>query len=607
MRVREVFRTTGLTPAMSIGLLAFHLVGTVFESIGLTMLLPIFELMQSAQDAATLAADSRMWEILIAAYSFVGLEVTVPVLLVTSFLAILARQVLIYLRIRYTAHVKFTLVRRLRDRTFQGFLAARLGRTEDGEFGSTINDLTVETRIAVETAMSYITGAGLVLVSAVYIGILFAISVPMTAAAIGVVVVAILPLIGIMRRGRRVGIEQVQANSDLLTFLAERLKAVRLIRLSGTEDAEFRDMRRRTRYQYERFMRSAGLQAGINVIIEPIIVAAAFVFLYLGATQLGLALEQVGIFLLIIVRLVPIVKELAKTRYVIVNNMSSVDTVKRRLALLDDGRERDAGSKELRALREGIAIEGVTFRYDGAKEDALSGVDLLLPAGEITALVGPSGAGKSTLVDLLPRLREAIGGRILFDGTPASDFSLKSLRRAISYAPQSPQLFNVSAIEHIRYGRTDASTAEVERAAKLAGAHDFIQAMPNGYDTVVGESGALLSGGQRQRLDLARAILKDALILILDEPTSQLDADSEHEFRLALERIHAETDLTLIIIGHRLSTVQIAEQIVVLQQGRVADAGSHAELMQRGGWYASAVRKQQTADVGDVPAHAVGE
>ena len=596
MRIREVFRTVGLAPGMAAGVLGLHLVGTVFESTGLVMLLPIFELIQSGRDAASLAEESRMWEILLAAYTLFNLPVTLPVLLATSFVAILVRQALVYFRHCYTAHVQFTLIRRLRDRAFRGFLAARLGRAEDGEFGRTINDLTVETQVAVEMATTCITAAGFILLAAVYVGILFAISVPMTAAAIGVVVAAVLPLAGIMRRGRRAGLERVRANSDMLDFLTQRLKTIRLIRLSGTEAAELDTMRRHTGRQYERWMRSARLLAGAGVVVEPIMVAAALVFLYLASTHFGLAIEQIGVFLLILVRLVPVVKEMVNVRYHIANNMGSVETVERRLDRLEGGRERDTGTRVFRTLREGIAFERVTFRYDGAEKDALRDISVEFPAGAITALVGPSGAGKSSLVDLLPRLREPNAGQIMFDRVPATTFSLKSLRNAISYAPQAPQLFNVSVLEHIRYGRADAGAAEVARAARLAGAHGFIEALDDGYETIVGESGARLSGGQRQRLDLARAILKGTPILILDEPTSQLDADSEHEFRCALERIHAETDLTIVIVAHRLSTVRIAEKIVVMRNGRITDMGTHTELIRRGGWYAGAVRKQQLVE-----------
>src|SRR5690606_11715356 len=171
------------------------------------------------------------------------------------------------------------------------------------------------------------------------------------------------------------------------------------------------------------------------------------------------------------------------------------------------------------------------------------------------AIVGPSGAGKSTLIDLLPRLREPTSGTIFLDDTPITEFSVVSLRSGIAYVPQTPILFNESIADHIRLGKPDATADEVRVAAELAGADEFIRALPNAYDTVIGESGIRLSGGQRQRLDLARALVRSAYILILDEPTSNLDAESEENFRRTLLQLRKRSNTTVIVVAHRLSTI----------------------------------------------------
>ena len=586
-------RLVGLTWSMIGVLVGIHLLGTVFEGVGLTMLLPVFHLLESGKTPAQLAATSPWWGYLVHFYDLFGLTVTIPILLVSSFLAICVRQALIYCRLVYAAYVRFTAIRTVRDRAFGAFLHAQLGYGEQEGLGRMVNDLTVEMPVAVEAALMIVNLLSMALLALVYLGILLALSIGMTIAAILVMLVAVTPVLYFLKRGREVGRLLVGANSALLNFLTQRLRSARLVRLSGMEEAEYQSMRVHTAEQYKQVMEGNVLRARTLVMLEPVVAAAAFAILYIGAVELKVSLEQIGLFLVIVIRLVPVVKEMANVRYTVANQVGSIDRVLERLASLENAREVDSGTRAALALEKGVRIKNVSFVYDNAAQHALRAVDLTIPARKITAIVGPSGSGKSTLIDLLPRLRVPTEGEVYFDDVPAGEFTLAAIRQAISYAPQSPQIFNVSAREHIHYGQPASDQAAIERAARLAGAHEFIVALPEGYDTLLSEGGARLSGGQRQRLDLARAILKPAKILILDEPTSQLDAEAETKLREALLRIKAETKLTIVIVGHRFSTLSIADQIVVLQDGGVADVGSHDELMRRGGWYAKAYQQQQ--------------
>jgi ATP-binding cassette, subfamily B, bacterial len=232
-----------------------------------------------------------------------------------------------------------------------------------------------------------------------------------------------------------------------------------------------------------------------------------------------------------------------------------------------------------------LALNNVSFRYPSRPtQAALSHFTLNIQAGETVALVGPSGAGKSTVFQLLLRFYDVSEGEVSVDGVPVKNLSLDALRGLIGIVPQDSVIFSANAMENIRYGRPEASDAEVKAAAEAAFAHDFITALPEGYLTFLGERGVRLSGGQRQRISIARAMLKNPPLLLLDEATSALDAESERMVQAALET--AMKDRTTLVIAHRLSTVQRADRIVVMDAGQIVETGTHAELAAAGGLYA---------------------
>ena len=243
-----------------------------------------------------------------------------------------------------------------------------------------------------------------------------------------------------------------------------------------------------------------------------------------------------------------------------------------------------------------IEFENVTFSYPSRPSiSALDAVSLRVEPGETVALVGPSGAGKTTIIQLVQRFYDPKSGVIRLDGQDIKDLNRAEFRKQLALVPQDPVIFADTARENIRFGRPEATDAEVETAAKAAAAHDFLMDLPDGYDSYVGERGVMLSGGQKQRIAIARAILRDAPILLLDEATSALDAESEQAVQQAVDQL--SKDRTTLIVAHRLATVKKADRIIVFEAGRIVASGTHDSLVAEGGLYARLARLQFTAGV----------
>jgi len=573
--------------------LLLHLLGVVFESVSLGILLPVFQFIQEDGNLGVLTKDNALWQTGVDAYRLIGLEVTLSVLLATSFIAILGRQIFVFIRLVFTARIKHSLMSRIRSQLFRKFFGTTLDYQEGEELGGIVNDFTTAASNSINAIFAMLAFLGTLMVFVVYSILLVGISPAMTFATLLILGGTAGLLLKVVRKARGTGIQLAGADRRFSSFMVERLKSARLARLSSTESIECQELDRLAEDQRDKYVLRDRQLASVSVLIEPVAAAIGLTFFYFAITDLGMEIEKVGLFLLVVLRLLPMAKEALMKRQSVLAGLGSIERVHGRFSSMDNAQEESGGRQPLPDPIERIVFQGVQFAYPSQPDrPILKGIDLSISASTVTALVGPSGAGKSTLIDLLPKIRSFEEGQISINGLDIGDIDTAELRSTIAYVPQTPHLLAGTIAGHISYGAPDSSDEKIQQAAALAGAASFIEALPGKYSAPIGENGVGLSGGQKQRLDLARALARDASILILDEPTSQLDADAEEAFRAAIERIRKKQSLMIFIIGHRLTTVSMADQIVVLNDGQIVDMGKHDELLKKDGWYAQAYAKQ---------------
>ena len=589
----------GLSDLVIALLIIISIISVFAEVVSIGIFVPLFDLISQYGAEGIDRSNSDIFKYIYDLVIFFGLELNVETLLTLSFTLFVFSKILIYL-VNY-AQIYFSglMNKNMKDKLLINYLHSESSYYDKVGIGDFTNSSSVELPIAVGGAMLPIKFIISIVSAFGSVALLFMMSPKLTVISIGIISVGILLPSRWVKATTNAGKKNSQYSSTITSFLLDRLQSPRLVRLSNTADAEINNYFSITEKQRKLTLVIQLLKARINLVLEPMIIGISLSMFYIALVFLKLPVSTILLYMVVMVKIVPIITNILTQKQGINRAIGPMQAVEKLISDMSNScskyNKNIVNNNLINDINtvESLKFKDIVFSYnDGV--NALSNITHTFKKSTLTAIVGPSGSGKTTFIDIISSYRQPTSGTLFINEINTDKYNSESLMSLVSYVPQEPQIFDgITVYEHIAYGRPNSTKEEVINASKLSGAYDFIKELPQEFDTVLVGKSSGLSGGQKQRLDLSRALLRDTPILIMDEPTGNLDLISEKKLMLNISKIREATEKIIIIIAHRVYTVMDADQIIVLEDGEISGVGTHTELLLSNSWYPKAVKELQ--------------
>ena len=562
------------------------------------MFIPLFDLVSQSQTTGLDVSNSKIAIYLHKFAQLFNIELTIELILLLSFALFTFSKALVFLISYIQSYYNGLIAKKMRDKLFDMYLRVSSSYYDDTSIGDFINSISVELPAAVGGVLLPIK-----LIITIFSAIgsfifLLIISPQLTFVSLFVILLVILFPYRWVKASTKAGKKNSRNNSAISSFLIDKLHSPRLVRISNTEKEEKCIHNILTEKRRKSTLIVQVLKARVTFVLEPMVIGVSMLMFYFSFMILKMSISSMLLYMVVMVRMVPIVSNILTQNQGINRTKGPINSVENLINKMSESinsRKENTFNEMPNKITivDKISLKDACFRFNKSKNSSLTNINYTFNKSSITVIVGPSGSGKTTFVDIVSGYRSLTSGSIFVNDIDVSANS-KELMSIVSYVPQFTQIFdNTTIYDHIVYGIKNSNKDDIINASKLSGAYDFIKKLPYGFDTILTGASSNLSGGQKQLLDLSRALLADAPVIILDEPTGNLDLISERKLMSNINKIRETTDKIIIIIAHRLHAIINIENIIVMDNGKISGSGTHSELLNNNTWYKQAVTELQ--------------